>query len=60
MADDKKKRGAADRARVSANERYEVATVAEKFDVPVAKAKAVIEKKGPMRASVERALKKGR
>lgn len=58
MADDKSKRGAADRTRVAGSERYEVAHVATKTGKATAQVKAATSKSGPSRKKVEAALKK--
>ena len=58
MADDKSKRGAADRARVAGGEPYEVAHVAAKTGKSTAQVKAAASKAGPSRKKVEAALKK--
>lgn len=58
MADDKSKRGAADRARVAGGESYEVAYVAGKTGKTTAQVKAAASKAGPARKKVEEALKK--
>lgn len=58
MPDNKKKTGKGDDIRVSAKQPYEVAYVAKKAKVTPAAAKKAIEKAGPMRKNVEKALKK--
>ena len=52
MPDDKKKTGAPDRSRVSANERGEVAYVAKKSDMPAKLVQNVIKQVGPTRTAV--------
>lgn len=58
MADDKKKRGAQDRARVSTMEDYEVKYLALKFDVTQKAVKEAVAKVGHSRAKVEAELKR--
>ena len=58
MADSKKKRGKADRARVSAGEPYEVYYVARKYGVSADTVRKVIKKVGNSRAKVYAALEK--
>jgi hypothetical protein len=58
MADDKTKRGAADRSKVAGQEKYEVKHVADKFGVSQAEVKRVIDKFGNTRTKVEAELKK--
>lgn len=58
MADDKKKRGAADRQKVAGGEKYEVAYVARKAAVKPAEVRAAVKKVGNNRAKVMKALKK--
>lgn len=57
MADDKSKRGKADRSRVAGGERYEVAYVAKKTGKSPAAVKKAIKAAGPMRKNVEKKLK---
>lgn len=57
MSDDKKNTGAADRARIAADERYEVEHVARKFGVSAEEVVAAIHAVGPMRDAVERRLR---
>lgn len=57
MPDDKSKRGAPDRARVSAQEAYEVNDLARKFELPPPLVKKIIEQEGPMRSHVETKLR---
>ncbi|MES0168230.1 DUF3606 domain-containing protein [Mesorhizobium sp. M0027] len=49
MADDKSKRGSADRSRISAEEPYEVDYFAKKHGITEAQARAIIKKHGPSR-----------
>ncbi len=58
MADSKKKRGKADRARVSGSERYEVYYVARKYGVSADTVRKVIKKVGNMRVKIYAALEK--
>ena len=58
MADSKKKKGKADRARVSGSEPYEVYYVARKFKVSADTVRKVIKKVGNMRTKVYAALEK--
>lgn len=58
MADNKKKRGAPDRSRVSAQERYEVDYLAKKVGLPPKLVENVIRDKGPMRSAVESYLQR--
>ncbi len=58
MADDKAKRGAADRREVSSSEPYEVASFANKHGITTAKAKSIIEEHGPSRAKCDAAAEK--
>ena len=60
MADDKKIRGAADRAKVNKMEDYEVKYLAQKHDVTQKAVKAVVEKVGVSRTKVESEIKKGK
>lgn len=61
MTDDKRKRGKADRAKISAKQTYEIAFVAKKFGVTRALVREVIKLVGPSRrklyAAVEAVLK---
>lgn len=57
MADDKSKKNRTDRDRVSGSERYEVSYEARKTDTSPSQVKEAIEKEGPMREDVERALR---
>ncbi|GAB2179141.1 DUF3606 domain-containing protein [Dongia sp. agr-C8] len=57
MADDKSKRGKADRIRVAGGERYEVAYVAKKTGKSPTAVKKAIKAAGPMRKKVEKKLK---
>lgn len=56
MADDKSKRGNPDRKLVSAQERYEVAAIAKKVQLPAPLVQNVIRQVGPSRARVVRKL----
>jgi len=56
MPDDKTKRGSADRARVSANESYEMRDLAKKTGLPVPLVTKVTQQVGPMRQKVEQKL----
>jgi hypothetical protein len=58
MADNKQKRGAPDRSRVSAQERYEVDYLAKKVGLPAKLVENVIRDKGPMRSTVESYLQR--
>jgi hypothetical protein len=49
MADDKSKRGGADRGRVSASEQYEVRYFARKHRLTMDQARDIIQKAGPSR-----------
>ena len=49
MADDKKKRGGADRGLIALSEPYEVAYWSKKFKITPAKLKAAVKKVGPFR-----------
>jgi hypothetical protein len=60
VADNKKKRGKQDRAKIASQEPYEVAYVAKKLKVKPTKVKAVIKKVGTSRAKVNAVLKKGK
>jgi hypothetical protein len=59
MPDDKKNRGAADRARVSAMEDYEVRYLAQKHSVTMKAVKEAVAKVGNSRNKVEAELKAG-
>ncbi|WP_245477605.1 DUF3606 domain-containing protein [Mesorhizobium sp. M5C.F.Cr.IN.023.01.1.1] len=50
MADDKTNIGEQDRARLAANQDYEVRDLADKFDISPAQAKRLIERHGNDRA----------
>jgi uncharacterized protein DUF3606 len=56
MADNKRKRGKADRARVSAKERYEVYYFARKHRMTPAAVRALIKKVGNSRKKLEAAV----
>ncbi len=58
MADDKTKIGGQDRARVAANQDYEVRDLADKFDISPAQAKRLIERHGNDRGMLEREARK--
>ena len=58
MADNKLKRGKADRSRVSASEPYEVYYVARKFGVSADTVRGVIKRVGNSRKKVYAALEK--
>ena len=49
MADDKSKRGAQDRRRVSLSEQYEVKYFARKHKLPIADARSIIQQAGASR-----------
>ncbi|MER8762878.1 DUF3606 domain-containing protein [Mesorhizobium sp. M0968] len=49
MADDKSKRGPADRSRISADEPYEVDYFAKKHGITQGQAREIIKKHGPSR-----------
>ena len=57
MADDKKKVGSADRARVSSTETYEIEYLAKKHNLPPLLVKKVVEQEGPMREKIEKYLR---
>jgi len=56
MSDNKSKRGKPDRARVAANEPYEIDYLAKKTDMPAALVRKIVEQVGPSRAAVEAKL----
>jgi hypothetical protein len=58
VSDDKSKRGAADRNRVSASEPYEVAYFAKKHGISSDDAKRIIKQHGSDRDSADRAASK--
>lgn len=60
MADDKTKRGTADRAKVNASESYEVGYEAKKTGAPRSAVRSAVGKAGNARGKVEEALKKTR
>ena len=60
MADSKRKRGRADRARVSASERYEVYYFARKHRMTPAAVRKLIKKVGNSRKKLEAAVAKMR
>lgn len=57
MADDRKKRGGADRALIALSEPYEVAYWSKKFKITPAKLKAAVKKAGRSAKNVEAYLK---
>ncbi len=57
MADDRKKRGAADRGLIALSEPYEVAYWSKKFKITPAKLKAAVKKAGRSAKNVEAYLK---
>jgi hypothetical protein len=57
MADDKKKRGGADRGLIALSEAYEVAYWSKKFKITPAKLKAAVKKAGRSAKNVEAYLK---
>ena len=57
MADDKKKRGGADRALIALSEPYEIAYWSKKFKITPAKLKAAVKKAGRSAKNVEAYLK---
>jgi hypothetical protein len=56
MPDDKSNQGAQDRARISAEQPYEVSYFADKHSLSTAEAKDIIEKHGPSRAACDAAV----
>lgn len=58
MADDKRKRGAADRRKVAAREAYEVAYVAKRMKVSRVRVRAAIKKVGNSRRKVYAELRR--
>ena len=58
MADSKKKRGKADRARVSGSEPYEVTYVARKYGVSADTVRKVIKRVGNSRKRIYAALER--
>jgi len=58
MADDKSKKGPADRTRINVNERYELDYWSEKFNVTKERLRAAVDKVGVMVNDVERELKR--
>ena len=58
MADDKKKRGLADRIRINVNEDYERRYWADKFDVTQKTLREAVVKVGPMVKDVKKKLGK--
>ncbi len=57
MADDKKKRGGADRGLIALSEPYEVAYWSKKFKITPAKLKTAVKKAGRSAKNVEAYLK---
>lgn len=60
MADNKRKRGKADRSRVSGKERYEVAYMARKHRMSAAAIRKLIKRVGNSRKKIEAAIAKGK
>jgi hypothetical protein len=60
VADNRKKTGKADRARVSTKEKYEVAYEAKKMGVSKEAVIKAAKKVGPMRKDIETALSKSK
>ncbi|AHF83681.1 hypothetical protein RLEG3_18425 [Rhizobium leguminosarum bv. trifolii WSM1689] len=58
MADDKSKRGAADRNKVAAGEPYEVAYFAKKHGISRDQAEKIIDKHGPDRDAANKAAER--
>jgi hypothetical protein len=58
MADDKGKKGPADRSRVNVNEDYELEYWSKHFGVSRETLKSAVKKAGPMVKDVQRELKK--
>lgn len=58
MADDKSKRGAADRIRINVNEKYELEYRTKELGVTPERLKALVQKHGVMAADVRKALGK--
>ena len=58
MADDKSMNGRPDRARVAANQDYEVRDFADKFDISPTQAKRLIARHGNDRGMLEREARK--
>lgn len=58
MADDKSKRGAADRGRVAAGEPYEVAYFAKKHGISKDDAERIIKRHGPDRDAADKAAQR--
>ena len=58
MADDKTKRGAADRNKVAGNEPYEVSYFATKHNISTEQARDIIKKHGPDREAANKAASK--
>lgn len=60
MPDDKDNQGAQDRARVSADQPYEVSYFAQKHGISQDKARQIIEQHGPSREACDAAASSGR
>jgi hypothetical protein len=58
MADDKRKIGGQDRARVAGNQDYEVRDLADKFDISPTRSKRLIERHGNDRGMLEHEARK--
>lgn len=58
MSDDNRQTDRPDRARVAADESYEVKALSEKFALPPVLVKRVIQQEGPTRREVETYLRK--
>ena len=60
MSDNKNERGSRDRSRVSAEEKYEVQHIAEKFNVSADEVRRIIKEVGNSREKIEERLRGGR
>jgi len=58
MADDKSKRGSADRLRINVHEDYERRYWAKKFHITQEELRAAVKRSGPIARNVERDLRK--
>jgi Protein of unknown function (DUF3606) len=58
MSDNRKKKGARDRSRISTSEDYEVRYWSKKFGVSAAELKAAVKKVGNSATAVEKELRK--
>ena len=58
MADDKTKRGVADRSKVAAEQNHEVRHLAEKFGISTDQARALIDQYGNNREKLETAARR--